>query len=394
MLLGCYGCYEAPLRLWLDRPALSTDLFSRLNSHCENQQRLPMLQTIYRPVAVHNQAAPLPCTCRHPLVTFIFLVILPILPIVPGPIRHLPSLCVPLTFVVSSANDNTYAESAPPDGPAQPTEAQMSQPQPDPVALNVAAFLRDHKLLKQRSGSLQGSTVDFFRYKRAERALLSDEYKLKSSNPKNQLPVVTNADEAKAAMVLLIRNRLLLPGKKLHTAEAREQDIKPVKGLPAFIPLQQASLNDDDYYVWFYKKSNPWDRIMGFGILVAVFTVVLFPLWPLAMRRGVWYLSMALLGFVALIMVIAVVRLILYVATYLTMPRGLWIFPNLFEDVGFFESFKPFYAWEVEKKKKKTKGNKSSREVEDSKECKSSTAASTATEKPQATRRVMLEEEE
>ncbi|KAJ2101225.1 Translocation protein S62 [Coemansia sp. RSA 922] len=32
-----------------------------------------------------------------------------------------------------------------------------------------------------------------------------------------------------------------------------------------------------------------------------------------------------------------------------TAPQGLWIFPNLFEDVGFFESFVPLYAWEVPK---------------------------------------------
>ncbi|KAJ2561930.1 Translocation protein S62 [Coemansia sp. RSA 1836] len=30
-------------------------------------------------------------------------------------------------------------------------------------------------------------------------------------------------------------------------------------------------------------------------------------------------------------------------------PQGLWIFPNLFEDVGFFESFVPLYGWEVPK---------------------------------------------
>jgi len=35
-------------------------------------------------------------------------------------------------------------------------------------------------------------------------------------------------------------------------------------------------------------------------------------------------------------------------------PPGIWLFPNLFEDVGFFESFVPLWAWQkVPKGKKK-----------------------------------------
>lgn len=264
---------------------------------------------------------------------------------------------------------------------------KMSAPPVDPVAVNVANFLRDNAVLKQRSGSLQGSSVDFFRYKRAVRALMSEEYNSKASNPKNQLPVCKTKDDAKNLVILLIKNRLLLPGQKLHTSEARAQNIKVKKGSPCFLPLQQASFEPDQYYIWFYKKSNPWDRLMGFGILIGVFTVVLFPLWPLFMRRGVWYLSMALLGFVCLIIVIAIVRLILYVLSIAVMPQGLWIFPNLFEDVGFFDSFKPFYAWEVAKVKK-SKKKQQQQVVEDS----AKTTSSQQNEKPVAKRRVVLDE--
>jgi translocation protein SEC62 len=266
----------------------------------------------------------------------------------------------------------------------------MSQPQPDPVSLNVANYLRNHRLLKQRQGLLQGSPVDFFRFKRAERALLSEEYKTKSSNPKNQLPQVNNTDDAKKVFILLIRNRFVMPGKKLHTSEARELNMKPKKGSPCLQPLQQATMVPNEYYLWFYKKTNPWDRLMGIGILIAVFTIVLFPLWPLFMRKGVWYLSMALLGFVCLIVIIAIIRLILFCLTYFITPPGLWLFPNLFEDVGFLDSFKPFYAWNVAKlKEKKGKGSKSRATTSEE------AAATTATEsKPLAKRRVQLAEEE
>ena len=86
-----------------------------------------------------------------------------------------------------------------------------------------------------------------------------------------------------------------------------------------------------------------------------MFGAILFPLWPPVLRTAAWYLSIALLGLIAGILVIAVVRLILFVITMLALPPGIWLFPNLFEDVGFFESFVPLWGWQkVSKKKKKS----------------------------------------
>jgi translocation protein SEC62 len=73
------------------------------------------------------------------------------------------------------------------------------------------------------------------------------------------------------------------------------------------------------------------------------------------MRTGVWYLSVASLGFIGAIAVLAVVRLLLFIVTMFAFPPGIWLFPNLFEDVGFFESFVPLWAWQKQPKKKKKK---------------------------------------
>jgi translocation protein SEC62 len=73
------------------------------------------------------------------------------------------------------------------------------------------------------------------------------------------------------------------------------------------------------------------------------------------MRTGVWYLSVACLGFIGAIAVLAVVRLLLFMVTMFAVPPGIWLFPNLFEDVGFFESFVPLWAWQKQPKKKKRK---------------------------------------
>ena len=62
---------------------------------------------------------------------------------------------------------------------------------------------------------------------------------------------------------------------------------------------------------------------------------VMFPLWPVKLRIGVWYLSVAALGFVGAFIVLAIIRLIFWCITKIFMAKAIWMFPNLFEDVGF-----------------------------------------------------------
>ena len=62
---------------------------------------------------------------------------------------------------------------------------------------------------------------------------------------------------------------------------------------------------------------------------------VMFPLWPTMMRVGVWYLSIAMLSLLGLFFALAIVRLIFYVITVVVASPGIWIFPQLFADVGF-----------------------------------------------------------
>ncbi|CCH46699.1 Translocation protein [Wickerhamomyces ciferrii] len=235
--------------------------------------------------------------------------------------------------------------------------------QVNPVAVSVASFLRKNETLKQRQGLIAGNVKDFFRFKRAERALLSESYKEKQANPKNQLPPINDSTDVHAVFTLLIKNQLVLPFKKLTTSEAREQGFIPKKDKPVLIQSPRADLIPDEYYVWFYVQKSIWDSLMGFGLLAGIFTLILFPLWPLFMRKGVWYLSMGLLGLIGLFFVIAIIRMILFGITYFVLSPGLWIFPNLFEDVGFFDSFKPLYEWNYSKEKKSKKSKKAKKTV-------------------------------
>ncbi len=121
---------------------------------------------------------------------------------------------------------------------------------------------------------------------------------------------------------------------------------KRVKGLWTVKIEQHQEANDDNYYIWLYEGSQWKQKLYAAGALFVIMAIVLFPLWPLFMRQGVWYLSMGMLGLIGLFFAMAIVRLILFIITIFVAPPGLWLYPNLFEDVGFFDSFRPLWAWQ------------------------------------------------
>jgi translocation protein SEC62 len=89
------------------------------------------------------------------------------------------------------------------------------------------------------------------------------------------------------------------------------------------------------YFAWFYEGSQ-WTTYLGGALMIPVLLAgVMFPLWPPTFRMGVSYLSMGMLGLVGLFFVIGILRLIFWLITIVVAPPGIWIFPQLFADVGF-----------------------------------------------------------
>ncbi|RQM07890.1 hypothetical protein DH86_00000790 [Scytalidium sp. 3C] len=135
---------------------------------------------------------------------------------------------------------------------------------------------------------------------------------------------------------------------------------KRIKGLWTVKIEQQQECREELHFVWLYEGRQIKQKLYAVGALAIVFAVVMFPLWPIKMRLGVWYLSMAMLGLIGLFFLMSIFRLILFVVTYFAVPPGLWLYPNLFEDVGFFDSFRPVWAWHEVKKKGKKKSKSAS----------------------------------
>ena len=99
------------------------------------------------------------------------------------------------------------------------------------------------------------------------------------------------------------------------------------------------------YYIWLYEGSQVMRKVYGALALGVVFLIVLYPLWPLVLRQGVYYLSWGFLGLLGLFFLMAIFRVILFCVTYFVTPPGLWLYPNLWEDVSFMDSFRPVWAW-------------------------------------------------
>lgn len=126
-----------------------------------------------------------------------------------------------------------------------------------------------------------------------------------------------------------------------------ELDPPPPPGTPKTLRLApQQSFDPDGYYVWFYDGSPLTAILGGVGLVVVMLAGVMFPLWPVKLRIGVWYLSIGALILVGAFIGLAIVRLIFYCLTVVLSKRPIWIFPNLFEDVGFVSPlFAPPKTW-------------------------------------------------
>jgi len=233
--------------------------------------------------------------------------------------------------------------------------------------------------MKLHSGVLNGKRVEYFKGSSAVKALQSPAYaKLKSA------PKVPDEAEATKLLHQIIRFAFFLRidrGESITLSSggpAGSSQVKKTKAkLVQINQIQMFAL--EHHYVWLYEGSQ-WTTYLGGVIMVAIILAgVMFPLWPPIMRQGVSYLSMAVLGLVGLFFGIAILRLIFYIITMVVASPGIWIFPNLFADVGFVDSFIPAWDWDIKKKKKK----KSEKTEKPSKRSKSGQSSGTNTPNPE-----------
>ncbi|KAF0314134.1 Translocation protein SEC62 [Amphibalanus amphitrite] len=151
-------------------------------------------------------------------------------------------------------------------------------------------------------------------------------------------------------------------------------DGKPKRRIKLDMHLEQLFVDGTDAYVWIYDPIPTYYWLLGSLIVAAIVAVCLFPLWPSKMRHVgglltddvleyVYYLSLAAAGFLVVILVLAVVRVVVFCLLWLVTwgRHQLWLLPNLTEDVGFFASFWPLYQYEYHGKTEGSASGKKSK---------------------------------
>lgn len=110
------------------------------------------------------------------------------------------------------------------------------------------------------------------------KSLLSPAYaKLKN------VPKITTEEEAVALLNSIIPFVFYLRVDRGQTATGGNSKQLTVN--------QQQMFRPADYYAWFYEGSQLATYLGGVGLVTVLLAGVMFPLWPVPLRIGVWYLS-------------------------------------------------------------------------------------------------------
>ena len=133
------------------------------------------------------------------------------------------------------------------------------------------------------------------------------------------------------------------------------------------LELFNAPFEEDGLFTWVYEGSKTKLYLMCAGMLLGALGICMIQIWPLWLKIGVWWCSVT---FLTTFGVLCVVRLILFVLMWIVGFRGIWLFPNLFDDNQTFAgSFMPVFGkgdpvvveedsdeeyWEHMRKKKKS----------------------------------------
>eukprot|EP00164_Ancoracysta_twista_P007408 GFYU01010515.1.p1 GENE.GFYU01010515.1~~GFYU01010515.1.p1 ORF type:complete len:412 (-),score=130.19 GFYU01010515.1:25-1176(-) len=99
---------------------------------------------------------------------------------------------------------------------------------------------------------------------------------------------------------------------------------------------------EEEFYTWVLPKSQTGTYLMSFGTIFGSLAFCMIKIWPLWLIILVWWISMILLVTLSSIMAI---RIFVNVLCWSVGFRGVWLFPNMFDDeLGFLESFTPLIA--------------------------------------------------
>ena len=212
----------------------------------------------------------------------------------------------------------------------------------DPLVLSSAKYLRNssQSSLKIFEGIMADKRVDVFKGSSAIKILLSENY-MKRKNCFN----VTCSRDAEDLLQQMLDYGVFIRSVSSNGTKFLQPDLS-------------RKWSEDALYAWVLESSQFWTFLGAFGLLLVSFGIVMYPLWPSSLRNLSWYVMMLLVAFLVFLIVISIIRIIVFGITYFMLSPGIWIFPNLYEDVSFIESFIPLYDWHKSENSENLKSKK------------------------------------
>ncbi|PAA47013.1 hypothetical protein BOX15_Mlig011034g2 [Macrostomum lignano] len=198
-------------------------------------------------------------------------------------------------------------------------------------------FQRALKLQKDKRSSRREDKTGS---KRDEKAI--EKADQQSSKEESTAKVAAVDDEAAAA-----RERREKRARERQEKRKRGRPRLEIHELQAFVP------NAGEVYIWHYDPTRPRNVVLGFLMVLGSILLCLFPMWPLQLRTGTYYLSIGALCLLGGLISLSLLRYPLFGLIWcLSLGRlHFWFLPNLTEDVGVLESFVPVisYDWSTTK---------------------------------------------
>jgi len=228
----------------------------------------------------------------------------------------------------------------------------------DPQITAVADWLRNEKKsgLTTKEAVQYEKRVEYFKGSKLVDALVGPRYKGKLAK---DTPIKTRAEAAKLGQELL-KIGYIHRSQRVQHAHSRRWELE----------LFQGPFEEDGLFTWVYEGSKTKLYLLCAGMLLGALGLCMIQIWPLWLKIGVWWCSVT---FLTTFGVLCVVRLILFVLMWIVGFRGIWLFPNLFDDNQTFAgSFMPVFGkgdpvvvdedsdeeyWENKNKKKKNSKN-------------------------------------